>query len=321
LLVAVVTATVLAVPASPAAAVPAPFVPWSSWEWLGTPPGIPLLSSPAATSWGPGHLDVYARGDDGALWHRWKFADTTWSEWHSLGGSFAIAQPAVVSWGPGRIDVFMRGNDSALWHNWFDQNTWHTWHALTGPVLSAPAVASRAPGRLDVFVRGPNEQLWQRSYVDSNPRGLQWSPGWVDRGGMKLMTSPAATSSWPGAITVIAKGTNNRLYFREFFDNVWYDWAEWPQQLFMGGSPSISSEGQLRLCMFVRGGSNNVLFLKLNESVSNADLGAFPGGPTYSLLWQLAMSTPASVSWGVGRIDLFVVGGNRQLYHRWTDGA
>src|SRR5947199_2875508 len=40
---------------------------WSRWESLG---GIVTAGS-AATSWGYGRIDVFARGTDGAFWHRW----------------------------------------------------------------------------------------------------------------------------------------------------------------------------------------------------------------------------------------------------------
>jgi Fibronectin type III domain len=41
-----------------------------SWEGLGGDGlGGPLTSAPSAVSWGPGRLDVVARGSDGALWH------------------------------------------------------------------------------------------------------------------------------------------------------------------------------------------------------------------------------------------------------------
>jgi hypothetical protein len=50
------------------------------WESLG---GI-LTSGPDASSWAPGRLDVFVRGRDNALWHKW--FDRGWSHWESLGG-------------------------------------------------------------------------------------------------------------------------------------------------------------------------------------------------------------------------------------------
>jgi hypothetical protein len=41
-------------------------VTWSEWEQLG---GI-LTEAPAVSSWGPNRLDVFALGQNKALWHR-----------------------------------------------------------------------------------------------------------------------------------------------------------------------------------------------------------------------------------------------------------
>jgi len=38
---------------------------WSDWMDLGGQ----LTSEPAAVSWGPNRIDVFARGTDNALWH------------------------------------------------------------------------------------------------------------------------------------------------------------------------------------------------------------------------------------------------------------
>lgn len=64
-----------------------------------------------------GRLDIFACGQDNALWHKWY--DGRWSDWESLGGVIT-SDPGAVSWGNGRIDVFARGQDNALWHKWYD---------------------------------------------------------------------------------------------------------------------------------------------------------------------------------------------------------
>ena len=39
--------------------------------------------TPAASSWGPDRLDVYARGLDGKTWHRW-WDGAQWVPWEQL---------------------------------------------------------------------------------------------------------------------------------------------------------------------------------------------------------------------------------------------
>src|SRR5207237_4825577 len=75
--------------------------------------GTKLRSSPASVSSGPNHIDVVARGDDFAIWHKW-WGGLKWSQWDSLGGAFT-SSPTIVSRGPNRVDIFDRGMDNALW--------------------------------------------------------------------------------------------------------------------------------------------------------------------------------------------------------------
>jgi len=88
---------------------------WIGWETLN---GF-LASKPTVVSWAPGRLDLFGRGLDNALWHRF-YQNPNWSAWESLGGGLADA-PAVVSWAPGRLDLFGRGLDNALWHRFYSK--------------------------------------------------------------------------------------------------------------------------------------------------------------------------------------------------------
>jgi hypothetical protein len=170
--------------------------PWSSRESL----GFSATSSPAVASWAPGRLDVFVRGADNALWHRWYQGG--WSGWESLGG-YLTSDPAAVSWSGGRIDVFARGGDYGLWHEYFDAG-WSGWSSLGGYLTSGPAVASWAPGRLDVFARGADNELWHDWYQGS------WS-GWGFLGGY-FIDSPAAVSWGNGRIDTFVVGTDSTVY-------------------------------------------------------------------------------------------------------------
>ena len=129
---------------------------WMGWESQG---GV-LTSGPGASSWAPGRLDVFGRGTDSALWHKWY--EGGWSDWESLGGTLT-SSPAAVSWGPGRIDVFARGTDCALWHKWYEGG-WSGWESLGGVLTSEPAACAWDAGRLDVVARGTDGALWHLAY-------------------------------------------------------------------------------------------------------------------------------------------------------------
>jgi hypothetical protein len=71
---------------------------------------------------GGNRLDVFVRGGDNALYHRWWYG-LGWSEFERLGGELEGA-PAAVSRGPNLIDVFFRGTDNHLYQMSYDGSTW-----------------------------------------------------------------------------------------------------------------------------------------------------------------------------------------------------
>ena len=71
----------------------------------GTSPAIRRLQSNK-----DGRLEVFARGNDGALWHIWQTAPHAgpWSAWTSLGGDIT-SDPEVAAERAGWLEVFARG--------------------------------------------------------------------------------------------------------------------------------------------------------------------------------------------------------------------
>ncbi|TME44418.1 MAG: hypothetical protein E6I60_16785 [Chloroflexi bacterium] len=140
-----------------------------------------LASSPAVTSWGLNRTDVFGRGTDNALWHRF-WNGTAWSAWESLGGVLT-ASPGAVSWGPNHLDVFVRGTDHAVWHRSWDGTSWATWDSVGGIATTAPEAASWGPGRLDVVVGGTDNALWHRSWNGTAGRSRDLGS---ERGGVRV---------------------------------------------------------------------------------------------------------------------------------------
>ncbi len=92
--------------------------PWwplfSGWDSLG---GV-ILGAPAVARNADGRLEVFARGTDGAIWHRWQISPSGgWSDWNSLGGVLTT-EPVVAQNVDGRLQLFARGLDGSLWHIW-----------------------------------------------------------------------------------------------------------------------------------------------------------------------------------------------------------
>ncbi|OFI06680.1 hypothetical protein CLOACE_08350 [Clostridium acetireducens DSM 10703] len=267
---------------------------WSRWENLG---GINISSAPAAASWARNRLDVFAMGENRALWHKW-WDGVRWNNWEDLSGVITSA-PAAVSWGPNRIDVFARGTNNAMWHKWWNGSNWSGWEDLGGIITSPPAAASWAPNRIDCFARGTNNALWHKWWD-----GTRWS-NWEDLGGV-LTSAPAAVSWGPNRIDVFTRGTNNAMWHK------WWDGARWSNWEDLGGrltsAPAAASWAPNRIDCFAR-------------DINNQLIHKFWNGSRWSN-WQnigglTLTSAPAAVSWGPNRIDVFARGTNNKLWHIW----
>jgi hypothetical protein len=123
----------------------------------------------AATTWGPGRLDLFWVDDDRALWHSAQVAGA-WTEPESLGGALA-SSPSVVAWGEGEMEVVAVMDDGELYNRYWDRSYWHPWESLGGELdpSSTPASSSWGAERLDVYARGRDGRTWHRWWD-----GLRW---------------------------------------------------------------------------------------------------------------------------------------------------
>lgn len=191
---------------------------------------IELRSAPAAISFmGSGRIDVFARGCDDALWHKWwegaSSVDGTWYEWESLGGSITSA-PAVTSVGYGTVEVFARGRDNALWHLGYNGG-WRSWESLGGVLVSAPCAGSQEQGSFDVFVLGTDGGLWEIS-GNSDQEGTLWG-GWQAVGRTAplpiggITSAPAVVASGTGVYDVFVRGGDDSIWHTQFSGS----WSGW----------------------------------------------------------------------------------------------
>ena len=261
---------------------------WFAWEALQGG----MTSGPAVASWGPNHLDVFARGADQSL--IWKTYGNGWSAWTSLGGILG-GTPGAVSWASGRIDVFVRGTDSQLWHRWYSAGAWQAWEPLGGNISSGPTVASWASGRLDVFARLADGSLGHKWYNNG------WS-GWESLGGV-LGGDPGAVSWAPGRIDTFVRGTDSQLWHR-WYENGWSAWETLGGNIASG--PAISSWASGRLDVFARLPDGSLGHKWYNNGWFNWE----------TLGGQIA-DRPGAASWAVNRVDVLVEGTDSVLWHRW----
>ncbi|MBN2006364.1 MAG: hypothetical protein JXA21_23630 [Anaerolineae bacterium] len=266
---------------------------WSDWEKLGGK----YTYGPTVSSWGTNRLDVFVRGTNTHMMHRW-WDGSNWSNWQDLGGELADA-PACISWGANRIDCFVRGMDNELWHKWWDGKAWNGFEKLGGVFTAAPSVASLGENHLDVFVRGTNGHLIHKWW-----NGSQWSE-WLDLGG-GLADGPACASWGANRIDCFIRGLDNELWHNWWDGKTWSDW----QKLggVFTGKPAVASWGENRLDVFVRG-TNTHLMTRYWDGQKWSDWADLAGELT---------DGPGCVSWGANRIDCCIQGKNdTELWHKW----
>lgn len=237
-------------------AVPGPWQGWVTAENSGT---YRITSTPATTSWSQDRIDVFARGENGDLVHKWYTSSYGWSYWESLGGCL-IGAPAVTSWAEGRLDVFIRGCNASgpnLWHLFYEAG-WHAWGQVsdgTGVrMASSPAAISWGPGRIDIVAKGASGELLHKWH-----QGM-WG-NWAVLGGC-IVGTPAMTSMNTGRLDIFSRACNmsgNNLW-HTFYDNGWHGGLT-PS----GDSTSVThvlgatSWGPDRLDVFARNSSGHVI--------------------------------------------------------------
>jgi Repeat of unknown function (DUF346) len=268
---------------------------WSDWEQLGA---NPILSNPAAVSWGPNRIDVFVQGTDNALYTK-TWDGTRWSDYSGLGGAIASG-PTACSWAPGRLDVFAQGADGTLQHIWYE-GSWSDWEQLgANLILSNPAAVSWGPNRIDVFVQGTDNAVYTKTWD-----GTRWSD-YSGLGGT-IASGPTACSWAPGRLDVFARGADGTL------QHIWYEgsWSDWEQ---LGANPILSnpaavSWGPNRIDVFVQG-TDNAVYTKTWDGTRWSD---------YSGLGGTIAAGPAVCSWAPGRLDVFGKGADNALWYASFD--
>ena len=264
---------------------------------------ITPASSPAVCAQNANSLDLFVRGTDNALWHKY-WTGTTWTTSASLGGNLT-SSPAATSRAPGYMDVFVRGTDNALWWKTTTNNgtNWSGWKPVGGQLASGtgPAADARGLNSLDVFVQGTDNGLW---YTHWN--GATWS-AWKSLG-KTLTSSPAATSPSTSVIDVFVRGTDNALWSGNSSNNgtSWSGWKSIGGQLASGTGPAADARGLNSLDVFVQGTDNGLWYTHWNGATWSA----------WGSLGGTLTSSPAATSRSSGTIDVFVLGSDNALWQK-----
>ena len=299
-------------PTEPPTATPDPYLGWASL-------GGKFSQGPAVVSALANQLTLFAPWSDKTL--RTTSGDgTTFGDWQPLGGPTFTTdnRPAAVVWGDaGLFNLFAVGEDDVLYQQTIQVGTQPSsdWQPLdTSMTFSpGPAAASWATGRLDIFARSKADGTLLHNWSDNFG---DWN-GWEPWGADKVKFAPAAVA-WidPGTLEhhldVFVAHQDGSMWHLPFNNETGV----------LGPPESLGGNFSAAPAASLNGPNQFDVFARDTDGILQQD--TFNGSSWSG--WQQAtninaVAPPGAASWEPGRIDLFVVGDDQAMHHRWFAGG
>lgn len=304
---------------------------WQGTNWTDLSDGHTFETSPAAVSWGPDKIDLFAVWNK-QVQHRY-YQNGTWSSWAENLGGITDDTPTAASWKSGRVDVLIRTADNFMSRRFWEANVgWKDWENIGGqrmPLTSAPVAVATAPNRIDCFARGPNDgHLINTWYRDGQKQD------WTEIDNLTIREAPAVVSGITadrGRVDVLIRGTDDILRHRI------YCTALQPGQ--PAGTMIYTVVAGDYMLKIARKHNMTLQALKdLNPQVKPPDYvihpgdrivvsqvpwtgGWEPGSSWNHVSMNQIFSAPAAVGWWsenvLKRIDCFAQDANNNLFHTW----
>jgi hypothetical protein len=286
----------------------ATFISWTSLA------GTQLRAFPVVGRNADGRQEVFVLGGDHSLYHIWeKTPGGAWSGWSSLQGHDLLDVCLVANQADGSLYVFVLGGDRHIYlrRQVAPNGGWSDWTGLGGDQIKDFAVAQNADGRLEivaVFGDGALHDIWQTA-----PNG-NWS-GWASLGGVALQGNVALAGNADGRLEAFVVGGDGVAY------HIWQQspngqggWSGWANL----ADPSLPPAADLEA---IRASDGRLyVFLMRNDGAISYRAQVAPNGgwagPVHlfghDLRWPCAIGLNPD-----GRLEAFVIGGDRHLYNRW----
>jgi PASTA domain len=301
---------------------------WYGWCDMGLPGSFPATVGAN----GDGTLVLAAGNEFSQLSYASQTAwSNGWSGWTALpsvpgGGDDAAGVAANAD---GRLQLFLVGTTGGHLYrtgqmSW--SNGWSGWQdhgAPDGAELSGPVTAAcSGDGRIEVFAIDTHGSMWN---VRQTAPSSAYS-GWNAYGnpGVALTDRPALARSADGRLELFVLGQDGRLYHQWETAVGTFSWSGWnsfdattaPDFGFTFG-PVVAPSADGRLELFLTAGDRNV-YHAWQTSASNGwsdwvNEGAAGGG--------FGIGAPGLARNGDGRLEIFAVAFDRNIYHKWQTAA
>jgi hypothetical protein len=223
----------------------------------------------------------------------------------------AVGKPSLVyNASAGGEYLFTRGSDGGLWM--FHSGTWTQ---LGGMIFGDPSAVIWANGTLiDVFVLGIDDTLY---YFGMSPTTLWGYSAVPNNNGTKFVTGPTVISRTANSLDLFAVGEDGQMKWMPLTTSGWgpVTTVSNDAQPYIGPVSAIVTPGTLHgMDVFGMGEQNGFFHGNWNpvSGWASWEGSAFGWFPPYPATLQ---GTPAVVSWGPGRLDVFAVDRQSQLWH------
>lgn len=172
---------------------------WSAFA----PDGGKSLSRLSTVAFQDGHVESFALGADGNIWHdsgaAGKFAGWTKLDVKPSGAPVFVTGAAPIVWGDGHAEIFATDKNGVVFHDYTSTASppvWQGWTAIGGApkvkVASRPIPARWADGHVTVFARSTDGRLVISDYTkDAWPDFAALNPTEMIEGEPSVLVYPA----------------------------------------------------------------------------------------------------------------------------------
>jgi hypothetical protein len=186
---------------------------WSTW-WEAAPGWQPWFLPHNEVKMQPGaavsalwrsndnHLDLFATGNDGAVWSTWWEAARGWQPWFLVHNEVKMQPGATVTavWRSNdtHLDLFATGNDGAVWSTWWEAaRGWQPWFLVHNEVKMQPGATVTALWRsndthLDLFATGNDGAVWSTWWEAAHG----WQPWFLVHNEVKMQKGAPVSALW-----------------------------------------------------------------------------------------------------------------------------
>jgi hypothetical protein len=307
---------------------------WQGTNWRDLSDGHTFDTSPAAVSWSPDRIDLFA------VWgkqvqHR-SYQSGTWSPWTENLGGITNDAPTAASWKRERVDVLIRSTDNFMSRRFWEANVtvgWKDWENIGGQrmtLTSPPVAVATSPNRIDCFARGANDGHLIHAWYQDGQR-----QEWTEIDNLTIRDAPAVvseTTAERGRVDVFIRGTDDILRHRIYYtalqpgqpggttvytvmagDRMW----SIARKYNMTPEALMALNPQVRPPDYVIHPGDKIVVASHTAAVGGWE----PGSSWDHISMNRIFSAPAAVAWWTGnvlkRIDCFAQDANNNLIHTW----